>query len=224
MNSVPWDIDCPSFVSDRLGMQIDFYVSHDLPIQSLSGNNDGLLAKRKKSEAATYSFSYGARFGFTFPSGMGIKSGINFSKIRIKFKTPNDSGVDTSMVSATNTYSYVDIPLLFSYEMSGIGPFYYAINFGPVFNITLTPKGQYYTTSGISPFTRGVAGSTNGYKKEAGIGIYGSFGLHYLINNRFDLVFEPNIRFNIGSIANPDYPIDENYSTVGIITGLRYKF
>lgn len=107
-------------------MQVDLYWSHDFALQSLSssgssGNNLKML--RSESEAPRYSYSIGGRFGFTFPSGMGIKTGLNISKVNTSFSYTESDGMDTTsmsnMVSGSNSYTFVDIPILFSFETPG---------------------------------------------------------------------------------------------------------
>jgi len=184
---------------------------------------------RQNSEAPLYSNSIGGRFGFTFPSGMGIKTGFNVSKVRRSFSYMDSDGIgmDTmgNTLSTTNTYTYVDIPLLFSYEMSGFGPFYYNVNAGVLFNMTFDGQGKFISPEGsIVDFTRGTTTSYIAYEKTVGTSLYASFGMHYVINDLFDFVIEPNIRYSLGPLTTNNYPLDEKYTTVGLITGLRYKF
>ena len=184
---------------------------------------------RAESETPTYSYSIGTRFGFTFPSGMGIKTGLNISKVRTSLSVAETDGMDTtsmsSTFSSTNTYTYVDIPILFSWETSGFGPFYYNFNAGVLFNMTFSGKGNFLDENGnLVSFTKGVENRVVAYNKTVGTSFYVSFGMHYVWNSMLDFVIEPNIRFNPGSITANDYPLDEKYSTVGLITGIRYKF
>lgn len=211
---------------------MDLYVSHDFAIQSLSakGSNSGeLIAMRSNSESTKYSYSIGGRFGFTFPSGMGLKTGFNISKVRRGFTHADTDGMDTmqttNTISTTNSYTYIDIPVLFSYEMSGFGPFYYNINAGILFNMTFTAEGSFLSPNGEAVnFTRGVENRYEAYKKEAGAAFFASFGMHYVWNDTFDFILEPNLKYSIGSTTISEYPLDEKFTTVGLITGIRYKF
>ena len=213
-------------------MQVDLYWSHDFPFQSFSSNGstgDRLQMLRAESESPTYSYSIGSRFGFTFPSGMGIKTGLNISKVRTSVSYVETDGMDTTsmsnMVTSNNSYTYVDIPLLFSWETSGFGPFYYNFNAGILLNMTFTAEGNFLDENGeITSFTKGVENRVVAYEETIGTSFYASFGMHYVWNSMLDFVIEPNIRFSPGSITTSDYPLDEKYSTVGLITGIRYKF
>jgi len=208
------------------------YVSHDFVLQSLSGNgssSEALKTMRSNSESTQYSYSIGGRFGFTFPSGMGLKTGFNISRVNRGFSYSDTDGMDsmsmTSVINTTNTYTYVDIPVLFSYEMSGFGPFYYNINAGLLFNMTFTPDGQFLSPTGeVVPFTRGAENKFEAYKKEAGAAFFASFGMHYVWNETFDFILEPNFKYSIGSTTISEYPLDEKYTSLGLITGIRYKF
>jgi hypothetical protein len=203
-------------------------------LQSLSGSgttSDNLVQLRSDSETTKYSYSIGGRFGFTFPSGMGLKTGFNISKVRRGFSFIENDGMsmDTfptqNTISNTNVYTYIDIPLLFSYEMAGYGPFYYNINAGILFNMTFTAEGKFLEPNGsVADFTRGAENRYVAYEKEAGAALYASFGMHYVLNKTFDFIIEPNIKYSIGSTTKSDYPLDEKYTTVGLITGIRYKF
>jgi len=213
-------------------MQVDLYWSHDFAIQSLStsgSSSSDLKNLRSNSESPTYSYSLGGRFGFTFPSGMGIKTGLNVSKIGTSFNYIETDGMDTTsmsnMISSKNSYTYVDIPILFSWEMSGIGPFYYNVNAGVLLNMTFSATGLFLDPNGdVVSFTKGVENRYKAYAKTAGTSFYASFGMHYVWNKVIDFVIEPNIRYSLGPITLNDYALDEKFTTVGLITGIRYKF
>ncbi|MFT6334788.1 MAG: hypothetical protein ACI86M_001441 [Saprospiraceae bacterium] len=162
---------------------------------------------------------------------MGLKTGFNISKVRrgFSFNENDGMGMDSTQTSdlssVTNTYTYVDIPLLFSYEMAGIGPFYYNINAGILFNMTFTAEGKFLAPNEtVVNFTKGVENRYQAYEKEAGAALFASFGLHYVWSKTFDFILEPNIKYSIGSTTISDYPLDEKYTTIGLITGIRYKF
>lgn len=213
-------------------MQVDVYWSHDFALQSLSSNgtsSDDLKKRRSDSESLSYSYSLGARFGFTFPSGMGIKTGLNISKVRTNFNYAETDGMDTTfmsnMVSSSNSYTYVDIPILFSYETSGFGPFYYNFNAGVLLNMTFEANGRFLDPNGdVVDFSKGVENRYQAYAKTAGTSFYASFGMHYVWNDIIDFVIEPNFRYSLSPITRNDYLLDEKFTTVGLITGIRYKF
>lgn len=213
-------------------MQVDLYWSHDFPFQSLSSSGsagDNLISLRSESEAPRYSYSIGGRFGFTFPNGVGIKTGLNISKVRTSFEYVETDGMDTvgmsSTVMSNNSYTYVDIPILFSFETAGFGPFYYNFNAGLLLNMTFTANGRFLDPNGeVVNFTQGVENRYKAYEKTAGSSFYVSFGMHYVWNDYLDFVIEPNIRYSFSPVTLNDYAIDEKFTTVGLITGIRYKF
>ncbi len=213
-------------------MQVDLYWSHDFAIQSLSSNSttgDVLRERRSDSESPKYSYSLGGRFGFTFPSGMGIKTGLNISKVRTSFTYTETDGMDTTSmvnaVSSTNSYTYVDIPILFSWETSGFGPFYYNFNAGVLLNMTFSANGKFLDPNAeVVDFSRGAENRFQAYSKTVGTSFYASFGLYYVWNDIIDFVIEPNVRYSLSPITINDYLLDEKFTTVGLITGIRYKF
>ena len=213
-------------------MQVDLYWSHDLALQSLSSNGTSgsdLKMRRSDSESLTYSYSIGGRFGFTFPSGMGIKTGLNVSKVRTSFNYVETDGMGTmsmsNTVSSTNSYTSVDIPILFSYETAGLGSFYYNFNAGVLLNMTFSANGRFLDPSGnVVDFSKGAENRYQAYAKTSGTSFYASFGLHYVWNDIIDLVIEPNFRYSLSPITLNDYLLDEKFTTVGLITGIRYKF
>ena len=213
-------------------MQVDLYWSHDFAFQSLTSNGtvgDQLRMRRSDSEGPTYSYSIGGRFGFTFPSGMGIKTGLNISKVRTNFTYAETDGMDTTamstMGSSTNSYTFVDIPVLFSWETSGFGPFYYNFNAGVLLNMTFTAEGRFFGPDGeIVSFTRGAENRLQAYEQTVGTSFYASFGLHYVWSDVIDFVIEPNIRYSLSPVTVNEYVLDEKFTTVGLITGIRYKF
>ncbi len=213
-------------------MQVDLYWSHDFAIQSLTSNGtsgDVLRTRRADSESPTYSYSLGGRFGFTMPSGMGIKTGLNMSKVNTSFSYVESDGMDTTSMSnnvtATNSYTYVDIPILFTLERSGFGPFYYNFNAGILLNMTFSAKGRFLDPDGeVVDFSKGAENRFQAYSKSAGTSFYASFGMHYVWNDVIDFVFEPNFRYSLSPVTINEYLLDEKYTTVGLITGIRYKF
>ncbi len=86
-------------------------------------------------------------------------------------------------------------------------------------------NGQFLTENGdVASFTKGIENRVIAYKKTTGTALYASFGFHYVMNDVFDIIIEPNIKYGPGSITTEDYTLDEKHTTVGLLTGIRYKF
>lgn len=212
-------------------MQVDLYLSQDLPIAMLSttSSNDLYLEMREETESYSYSYSIGGRFGFTFPNGVGVKSGLHISRVNRTFSYDDLDGMDTTMsnvvLTQQNKYTMVDVPVLFSYETGGAGGFYFQYVAGMLFNMTLNTEGQILGENGsVRSFTRGVENQYRIYNTDAGASFFASFGLFYVLSDYVDLYAEPYLRYQLSPLTRNDYPIDEKYSTVGIMTGMRYRF
>ena len=62
------------------------------------------------------------------------------------------------------------------------------------------------------------------FKNNIGLSLFGSVGLHYRMNSNIDLILEPNIRLLVKSATVDAYSLEHKWTTVGLITGLRYNF
>jgi len=103
--------DCPSFVTDRTGVYLDFYVSHELPISSLSAKSQDLdpyQALRSGTEDPAYSFSAGARLTLMLPNGLGLKTGINYSQVQEKFNYIDPESTEVKEVITITTVDGVE--------------------------------------------------------------------------------------------------------------------
>ena len=250
--------ECPTFTfGTESGMYIDFVYSHDYGMQSLTAKSQEFnpyVGERENTESPLYSFSAGVRISYISGSGLGLKTGINYSQINEKFEylDPDASlirtiitidtllvgGVptvvsDTSTIripgsldiTAYNRYKFIDIPILLTYEAYLTEKFYYNINAGALINLSFTQKGRFLDPSGDPVwFTSSDPTGYDAFKSSAAISLYGSIGLHYQLSSTFDLIIEPNFRLFTGSLTNESYPLEQKWLTGGLITGLRYKF
>ena len=245
--------DCPSFVTDRTGVYLDFYVSHELPISSLSAKSQDLdpyQALRSGTEDPAYSFSAGARLTLMLPNGLGLKTGINYSQVQEKFNyiDPESTEVkevitittvdgvedrDTSTilvpgtrnVVSTNKYRSLDIPLLLSYEWDVRKRTYMTVNGGIFLNLLFKETGKILDPAGeIINLTDNSGDNLGVFKNNLGLSLFGSVGLHYRWSGNLDLILEPNMRLLVKSATLDSYPLDHKWFTAGLITGVRYNF
>lgn len=245
--------DCPSFVTDRTGVYLDFYLSHELPFRSLKSRTQELepyASLRSNSEGPTYSFSAGVRLTLMLPNGLGLKTGLNYSQVNEKFTfTDTDSDIvkevttkttvngvmqfDTNTVIipgtreivSTNKYRSFDIPLLLSYEWDVMERTYMTVNGGAYLNLLFKESGKILSPSGeVIDLADNSGDKLAIFKNNIGLSLFGSVGLHYRMNGNIDLILEPNIRLLVKSATIEAYPLEHKWFTVGLITGVRYNF
>ena len=176
---------CPSFNNLRFGVFLESFYSNDFGMRALSYNGPvgdvDYLNIRNNTEQANYSFSTGARVSFMLPSGLGAKTGINYSQINetFKFEDPKskqtkkviikeyqwENGVIVDSTEVTkeieipgkltvinqNKYKIIDLPLLFTYEWGHKKRLYYSVTAGPMFNIKFTQQGKFLDPETLTP-------------------------------------------------------------------------
>ncbi len=245
--------DCPSFVTDRTGIYLDLYVSHELPFTSLKAKNEALdsyAELRSNSEGPSYSFSAGARLTLMLPNGLGLKTGLNYSEVHEKFShVDNDSdmvkavitittvgGVEvrdtntviipgTRDIVSTNKYRSFDIPLLLSYEWDVRERTYMTVNGGAYLNLFFKESGKILSPSGeVIDLADSSGDKLAIFKNNIGLSLFGSVGLHYRLNSSIDLIVEPNVRLLVKSATVDAYSLEHKWITGGLITGMRYNF
>ena len=209
---------------------------------------------RNNTESSLYSFSASMRVSYISGSGLGFKTGFNYSQINEKFEylDPDASlirtiiTIDTLLVGGVptvisdtstiripgsldittfNRYRFFDIPLLLTYEAPLNDKFYYSFNGGALINLAFSQKGRFLDPSEMPVwFTRGEPDRFDAFRSSAGLSLFGSLGLHYKLNDKFDIILEPNFRFYMGSLTTESYPLEQNWFTFGLSHGIRYKF
>ena len=250
--------ECPSFGMTReSGLYFDLLYSHDMPMRSFELKTQELndyIDARNNTESTLYSFSASLRISYISSSGLGVKTGLNYSQINEKFVylDPDASLIRTiitidtlivggvpTVVSDTSTiripgsldittfnrYRFFDIPILATYEAPLNDKFYYAVNAGALINLAFSQKGRFLDPSEMPVwFTRGRPDRFDAFTSSAGLSLFGSLGLHYHLNDHLDIILEPNFRFYLGSLTTETYPLEQKWFTFGLSHGIRYKF
>lgn len=129
-------------------------------------------------------------------------------------------------IKVYNKYRSLDIPLLLSYEWAGKHGFYFSGNGGILMNFGFNQKGTILSDSTHDPIN---ISSSNPNREEIfetslGVSLYASLGMYFNLNEHFDLMVEPNIRYNMNSFTKSSYPLSQKYVVPGFLTGLRIKF
>ena len=218
---------CPTFSNnDRTGLYFDALVSHDLPMSRLSTSNSSLQGEvdmRAMSEAMQYSNAFGGRLSLTLPNGLTFRTGLQYTLMRQQV-TFVDEGTNEQTID--NQYTFFDIPFLVGKEFGQNGSrWYFAANGGILLNVLQSQEGSVRTTGmQLLGFDNLTPDGKSGYEDSAGLAGYASFAIYYRWLQSADLFIEPNVRYGLGSLTKEAYGIDHNFTTVGVATGLRYRF
>lgn len=127
-------------------------------------------------------------------------------------------------VQHLNHLRSISIPLTIGYEYE-FGKMSFAVNGGIAVSIASGYEGKIVdpTNIPIDISSQNGAGSQI-YKQSLGLSLQGSLGIHYRLNERISLLAEPSFRYYLKPINLTSNPITHRYSTIGILTGIRYKF
>ncbi|HMW37953.1 MAG: hypothetical protein K1X68_09825 [Saprospiraceae bacterium] len=235
-------------VSPLKHIDLDIYYAPEVSMRSLSARTESAIPyaqKRAGAESFTGSGSLGIRVSYVTKKGIGIRSGLNYSKINERFEyfngydttwtigyDQNHNPIDTTfkynarILTKHNKYKFTDIPVLLTYEVN-LSDFVLSFNGGLGFNISTQSTGQVYSNDQMSLLDLSSAVSESGsekiYKNKVGMSIIGGFGLNYKINRRIMLLAEPSVRYYLSPITSDSYVLKQKYLQLGILTGLRYR-
>ncbi len=226
----------------------DIYYAPEISMKSLIARNPTALPyaqKRAGSESFSGANSFGIRASYVNKSGIALRVGLNYCKIKEKFDYfagvdttttvhtgPNGKPVDTTFSyklkfdTKYNSYKFLDIPILIGYEID-LADFVFSFNGGIGINLSSRSVGQVYASDLMSTLNLGNSSSDinqqGNFRNEIGLSIIGSFGLDYKINRKLMLLAEPTIRYYSNPITTENYPLDQKYMQLGILIGLRYR-
>ena len=235
-------------VSPLKHIDLDIYYAPEVSMRSLTARTESAIPyaqKRAGAESFTGSGSLGIRVSYVTKKGIGIRSGLNYSKINERFEyfngydttwtigyDQNHNPIDTTfkynarILTKHNKYKFTDIPVLLTYEVN-LSDFVLSFNGGLGFNISTQSTGQVYSNDQMSLLDLSSAvnesGSEKIYKSKVGMSIIGGFGLNYKINRRIMLLVEPSMRYYLSPITSDSYVLKQKYLQLGILTGFRYR-
>lgn len=125
------------------------------------------------------------------------------------------------VLTANNSYSFIDIPVSAGVQFkSKRFDFYFSA--GVEFNLKTTSKGLILAPDTLYLLTISIADQSP-VKKKSSLSVTTGFGYAYHISEKFDLLFEPNFRHQLGSMTKKEYPLNQKYSRIGIIAGIKYN-
>lgn len=212
------------------------------------------VSYRKANEDNRNGFSGGIRIAKNIGEKTLLKAGVNYSQInerlrlvsqnekqftqiitiRTVIRAPGDTLFirDTSFFEQTGTryrttynrYRFVDIPVLFSYEFGNPDILSFAVNAGPVINVTSFYRGEVLDTL-LRPvkISTNSGNGVNNWRSNIGIGMYASFSMYKHVNSRLQIFAEPYFRYNFKPVSQNTGIVNQRYSISGMQLGIRYK-
>jgi hypothetical protein len=219
-----------------------------------SNTSPSYLTERKNTEDYRTSYSAGVRLVKNLGEKTLIKTGVNYSQIneRLKLVTENSrqltqiitirtvvrSPGDTLFIRDTmyyeqtgtryrttyNRYRFIDLPVIFSYEFGNPELMHFAINAGPVFNITSMYRGE-VLDSAYKPVRISTASGSNAnhWRSNIGIGMFASVSIYKRLNDRVHLFGEPYVRYNFNPVTQSSNYVKQRYIITGMQLGIRYN-
>ncbi len=228
----------------------DMYFSPDVAFRKLESKGadyEDYTASREATESQSFSYSAGARFSVVSNYGIALRTGLVYSQINEIFDYENereerifienhydDDGnlirTDTIIETGTrylttyNHYRMWDIPVLLGYELN-FKKFTLALNGGVYLNLISRQKGNFLSPDLVPvTFTSDQENTYPAFKEKLNMSLYGSLAFYYNLNERWQIMLEPQLRYYLDPMTRPDYMVDQQYITTGLNTGLRYRF
>ncbi len=132
----------------------------------------------------------------------------------------------TKVTRIQNRFRQLDIPVILGYESKINDKFSYSINVGVYLNILFAQRGQFLDPVDHLPVWYGGINSGNyeAYKSNVDVSFYTGAAFIYHWADGIDFYAEPSFRFYPQSFSLGQYPLEQNYSVVGLHTGIRYRF
>jgi Outer membrane protein beta-barrel domain len=143
-----------------------------------------------------------------------------YSYVSVKSSTPPVSGDSVSALASTNNLQYIGLPLYAKYIFT-TGRFSILPGAGVSFNF-LT-KGKIETTIATPTGSKNPSSDKIQGLKSVYLNGDASIGVQYKLNKTLALYFEPAFRFALSSI-NKDASVKTNLNSIGLSTGLVFKF
>jgi hypothetical protein len=213
--------------------------------------SEKLLAARDSVEQTQYAVSTGARASVVFGNGLALRAGLVFNQIneRARFDSLGVGSITTTYkevilpngkrdtVSTTitivdgifrktryNHYRSLNIPLQIGYEKALKNGWTFGVNGGMNVNIASWQKADIV---GADLRQLSVSSEMNApnpvYNTRVGMSFIGSVAAYRQLTKGLQLVIEPSICYGLQPITRSDYALKQQYSTAGLIVGLRMK-
>ncbi|MBI1222831.1 MAG: outer membrane beta-barrel protein [Bacteroidetes bacterium] len=167
-------------------------------------------------------------FNYTSPDQINVyqKTGYIIDPIngpqKITYEVKDTMPGSTTTFRSSNSYTFLDIPILLNYHMYTTNKWDLGLSGGPVFNLAFRQRGQIVNPS-VTDVIK-LNGASNPYKGYAGLNVMFNLTASYKLDKHFDLLFEPGLRFGVTSLTNSSFGMTQKYNSYNLFTGVRYNF
>jgi hypothetical protein len=213
--------------------------------------SEKLLTARDSVEKTQYAVSTGVRASFVFGNGLAIRAGAIYNQINEKARfdslgigtitttykvnsLPNGQ-LDTVSIIRTvtdgvfrktryNHYRTIDVPVQIGFEKNLKNGWGIGINGGAIFNITAWRKAD-IVGADLRQLTvsSGINEPNTVFSTRLGVSLMSSIAVYRQLTDNLQFVAEPSLRYGLQPITRTDYALKQQYSTVGLLMGLRFK-
>ncbi|MDX5321315.1 MAG: outer membrane beta-barrel protein [Bacteroidota bacterium] len=128
----------------------------------------------------------------------------------------------SKQISSNNHYTFIDIPVLLTYQAYTSDKWSLGVSGGPVFNVAFRQYGNILAPSVNDVIS--LNGNSNPYRKYAGVNLMLNASAAYKLNRHFDFLFEPGVRLGLTPLTNSITGMTQKYNSFNLATGLRYNF
>ncbi len=240
--------------TDKYALSADIFAGPGFSPRSFedtAGESSIYADARKATEHSQYGWSAGGRINILFRNGFGARLGLTYTQVGDIFDYTDtlatlrsvryDSffGSDgvflyvdtvsflkfgTLIKKIHNTYKYVDIPLLASFELP-LGRSIFMVNAGPVFNLTTSHEGQILDPN-LHPgsITPGDPQEIPVYKTNLGLSLYMGAGVVFPLTDHLSGLVEPSFLYRLKPVTLDSYPLKEHRHYASLNLGIRYHF
>ncbi len=238
---------------NHINYYVDAFVAPEYVMRSFKTNlpeSEKLLTVRDSVEKTQYAVSTGVRGSVVFGSGISLRAGLVFNQMneRAQFDSLGTGSIKTTYdvrivngkpdtVSITtvitdgifrktryNRYRSIDIPLQIGYHKSMKNGWTIGINGGINFNITAWQKADIVGTNlQKETVSSGINEANPVFRHQLGISLIGSVAAYRQLIGGLELMIEPSVRYGLQPITRSDYALKQQYSTAGLIVGLRLR-
>ena len=240
--------------TDKYALSADIFAGPGFSPRSFedtAGESSIYADARKATEHSQYGWSAGGRVNLLFRNGFGARLGLTYTQVGDIFDytdtlaTQSTTRVDSFFASdgtflyadtsrvlifgtlikkIHNTYRYLDIPLLASFELP-LGRSIFMINAGPVFNLTSSHEGQILDPNlHPSSITPGDPGEIPVYKTSLGLSLYMGAGVVFPLTDHLSGLVEPSFLYRLKPVTLDSYPLKEHRHYASLNLGIRYHF
>ncbi|MEQ8705964.1 MAG: hypothetical protein RIC19_18690 [Phaeodactylibacter sp.] len=239
---------CAQFGNGNWGLYVDIMASPDLAFSELQARNpnfEDYAKSRRETESFVFAFSGGVRLSLEAENGLAFRTGVNYSQVNEKFTYFNGTerreitepvrdnqgniiGYDTIVTVgerykvSRNTYRMLDIPFIVGYEME-VGKFGLSVNGGAYLNLLFRQNGDFLSPETLTPTPLNPEdpNTTSVFKRQAGVGYYGSVALTYATKSGLEFLIEPHFKMFPNSVTQDQYAVQQRHMSAGVFMGIR---